>query len=291
VLLNTDAGQLIGADAGKIRSLIASAFPSGTEIRLLQADEFFRQLERAFSAGEYSTIIVGGGDGTMSAAARLGVEHDRILGLLPMGTFNLFARALGIPLRLKDALQALSDGTRGKVDVGVMNGRPFFNHVSLGFHPRVVKLRNEFQYSGRLSKFFGGVRAFFRLAAKAELIQLKVSGDFEPFEYKTPLAAVTVNPVPDSFGQLPFRPGQRYGKLGCYLLPPSARSEIFTVARDLFLGKWSEAGGLEFRESAHVRLSYAGKLHASVDGEVELLPGPLEFEIRPGALRVLLPAE
>ena len=84
-------------------------------------------------AHEVDRVVVGGGDGTINAAARGLIETGLPLGVLPLGTANDLARTLGLPLTLQEAVAvAAADRTR-TIDLGEVNGHPFFNVASLGF--------------------------------------------------------------------------------------------------------------------------------------------------------------
>ncbi|MFC0506328.1 diacylglycerol/lipid kinase family protein [Micromonospora costi] len=83
-------------------------------------------------------FITGGGDGTLSAAARLLAHRDMALGLLPLGTTNNFARTVGVPLRLDQAVDVLTEGTVVDVDLGLAGDTPFTNHVGIGLSADVM---------------------------------------------------------------------------------------------------------------------------------------------------------
>src|SRR5262245_61278994 len=100
------------------------------DVRLVRAKEIELALKEAGRTN--SMLLVGGGDGTVSTAAALFTGEKIALGILPLGTMNLFARALGIPLKLGQAVEAVIAGTKQKIDVGEVNGRIFVHHVTLG---------------------------------------------------------------------------------------------------------------------------------------------------------------
>ena len=83
-------------------------------------------------AGEVDCAIVCGGDGTLCLAARGLMRTGLPLGILPMGTANDLARTLGIPERLEDAADVILAGHRRRIDLGTVNGQPFFNVASIG---------------------------------------------------------------------------------------------------------------------------------------------------------------
>ncbi|MGW4943420.1 diacylglycerol/lipid kinase family protein [Actinoplanes sp. NPDC004185] len=91
-------------------------------------------------------LVAGGGDGTISTAARLLAHRDIAMGLLPLGTTNNFARTVGVPLSLDEAVATLTDGKVIDVDLGLAGGTAFTNHVGVGLSadlmlsaPRLLK--------------------------------------------------------------------------------------------------------------------------------------------------------
>lgn len=77
-------------------------------------------------------VIVGGGDGTVNAVATPILRTGLPLGILPMGTANDLARTLGIPVDVDQAVDVILRGRTRKIDVGLVNGYPFFNVASIG---------------------------------------------------------------------------------------------------------------------------------------------------------------
>ncbi len=78
-------------------------------------------------------VVVGGGDGTINAAAPGILETGLPLGLLPLGTANDLARTLGLPPDLEGAVAVIAAGHLRRIDLGEVNGHPYFNVASLGF--------------------------------------------------------------------------------------------------------------------------------------------------------------
>jgi diacylglycerol kinase (ATP) len=83
-------------------------------------------------------LVVGGGDGTISTAARMLAHRDIALGLLPLGTTNNFARTVGIRPGLDQAVATLADGKVVDVDLGLAGDMPFTNHVGVGLSADVM---------------------------------------------------------------------------------------------------------------------------------------------------------
>jgi YegS/Rv2252/BmrU family lipid kinase len=109
-------------------------------------------------AGDVDCIIVCGGDGTLCLAARGLVQTGLPLGVMPMGTANDLARTLGIPTELAAAADVILAGHRRRIDLGTVNGRPFFNVASLGLSADLAAT-----LTGDLKRRWG--RASYALAA------------------------------------------------------------------------------------------------------------------------------
>lgn len=99
------------------------------------------QLEASLASAldlEPDLLIAGGGDGTLSLAARHLAYRDVALGIVPLGTTNNFARTLGIPLSVAGAVGLLTSGKVADVDLGQVNGTFFANLVSVGLSGHVA---------------------------------------------------------------------------------------------------------------------------------------------------------
>ncbi len=123
-------------DASRAKALLADR-----GIRLLQPD---KQDKRSYSEliGAYAervdAVIVGGGDGTLNAAAPGLMRTGLPLGILPLGTANDFARTLGISPRLEQAVKIIADGQLRPVDLGEVNQHLFLNVSSIGFSAQLA---------------------------------------------------------------------------------------------------------------------------------------------------------
>lgn len=92
------------------------------------------RLPSVLSGGEYSRIIVAGGDGTINYMVNV-MQKNNInlpMGIVPSGTCNDFARSLNIPLDMRESLETILDGNTSCVDVGLINGNKFFLNTCAG---------------------------------------------------------------------------------------------------------------------------------------------------------------
>jgi diacylglycerol kinase family enzyme len=206
-----------------------------------------------------------GGDGSLAAVAEVAVERDVPFVVVPFGTRNHFARDLELdPEDPLVALQAFS-GRETRVDAGRVNDRLFLNNVSLGLYARLVRRR---EHHRRRSEAFARLRALGLLARRPG--PLGVTIDDRPVEARVIL--VSNNRYELELFSVGERERLDEGALHVY------------VAHGWLPGAWEEQSGERFTIGTR-----AGRLPAAVDGEPEELETPLRFEIRPQALRVLLP--
>lgn len=170
LLVNRDSRS----GAGHIGSLVACLAQRGTAVlqpelhRASQIPELIRRYRDAVGM-----VIIGGGDGSMNAAAPALVETGLPLGILPLGTANDLARTLGIPLDPEQACAVITDGVRHRIDLGVVNGHYFFNvaHIGLGAHVTRTLASGTKQRWGGYAYLAGLVRALrTRRSFRAEIV-------------------------------------------------------------------------------------------------------------------------
>lgn len=125
------------AEASRAQSLLAQA--GFTLLQPARDDtRSYSELIAAY-AHRVDAVIVGGGDGTLNAAAPGLMQTGLPLGILPLGTANDFARTLGIPASLESAIKIIADGQLRAVDLGEVNQHLFLNVSSIGFSVELAR--------------------------------------------------------------------------------------------------------------------------------------------------------
>ncbi len=292
VVLNRDSGTLRDGDAEKMAETIAEIVRThhhSADVKLVAGSE----IEAALAAARKShdAVLVGGGDGTISTAAAVFAGHKTALGILPLGTMNLFARALAIPLKLEDAVTALVTGETRRIDVGEVNGEIFVHHVTLGLHPRIVAGREKQSYRSRLGKKLAGLRTWWKLVRQAPRLRLRLEFDKERLSLRTASLIIANNPFVEKLGGLPHSEVPDQGKLAVYAAQTRDWKELLAMSAQAGLGKWESNSRLDFLEGRQVVIhAQRRKLLVSVDGELIHLATPLKARILPGSLQVLCPA-
>src|SRR5947209_7172537 len=88
-------------------------------------------------------FVAAGGDGTINTVIQPLIHTEAILGVIPVGTYNHFAKDLGIPLAWRDALEVIISGETKPIDAARINARFFVNNISMGLYPELVARREE----------------------------------------------------------------------------------------------------------------------------------------------------
>ncbi|WP_297832114.1 lipid kinase YegS [Pseudomonas sp.] len=260
------------------------------EVRVTwEAHDAQRLVCEGLAAG-HRKIIAGGGDGTLREIAEALVLADSrykdeiSLVLLPMGTANDFARAAGVPMEAKAALDLL-DVAPSNVDVGDVNGQLFLNMATGGFGSQVTANTSEDlkKVLGAAAYLFTGLSRFSELrAAYGELTG-------PDFHWRGDLLALGIGNGRLAGGGHVLCPGALAddGLLDISILP--APQEVVGTLRGLVEGGLGIDNMFVRARLPWVELKSTQELGINLDGE-PLSGESLRFSIRPGALRVHLPA-
>jgi YegS/Rv2252/BmrU family lipid kinase len=110
-------------------------------------------------------VIVGGGDGSLSGTVDELVGSNCVFAVLPLGTANSFARTLGVPLDIDQAIATIATGQRRRIDLGMINDDYFVNAASMGLSPMIGETvpHNLKKYLGRVGYLAWAVKCFFGL--------------------------------------------------------------------------------------------------------------------------------
>jgi len=291
IILNSNAGTLTGLDPEAAAVDLAAIFRNHgheAEAQALPGKAAVDAIERACGEPSVEAIVVGGGDGTVSFAAAAAARCGKTLGILPLGTMNLFARSLGIPLEMTAAAEAVAGGEVVAVDIGEVNGRLFVHHVTLGLHARMILLRTRIVYKSRLGKIRASVQAWWMAVRNPRTLDATIRADGSELRRKTAAILVTNNPLGE--GHIPYADDPRQGTLGLYVANSPRWQDLVYLAVGLALGRVATNPLLDNSVANEVDISLpAASVNASVDGEIVELQTPLRCRLRRKGLNVLKP--
>ncbi|MBB4616979.1 YegS/Rv2252/BmrU family lipid kinase [Sphingomonas abaci] len=116
-----------------------AGLPYQVDARAVEDPDKLEAVVRDVLRGDPDLVILGGGDGTISGLVDLLVGRDVVLGVLPLGTANSFARTLGIPLTVEGAVEVIRAGHRRRIDLGMIDGDYFANCAAMGLSPQIAE--------------------------------------------------------------------------------------------------------------------------------------------------------
>lgn len=235
-------------------------------------------------------LIVGGGDGSVSAAAAVLAGTKVKLGILPLGTLNHFARDLGIPAGLAKAAELLASGSARKVDVAQVNGRTFINNSAIGLYPLMVIDRDlQRKHLGR-GKRLAMLVASARTLARFEHRRLTLTVNEEQARIDTPLLFVGNNDYRLDLGSPGRRASLEDGVLSVFVMRKKTRRGLIAASIRALFNRTRRDDMVKLEGVERLRVgSRRSRLAVALDGEVVRLEPPLDYTVRKRALNVIAP--
>jgi YegS/Rv2252/BmrU family lipid kinase len=293
VVLNPNSGSF----AGEIREILCRHFgdeQSGNcRIHLLDAGQDVKLLVKEAIEGGARLVIAAGGDGTVAAVADGLIGSDVPLGILPLGTANVLARELGLPLEPDEACALLASSQEtATLDVMRVGGRPFFTQVGVGLDSLMIRDTDtgSKQRLGRLAYLWTGAVRLAGFQPRRFLIRIDDHGDRQMRASQVLVANV------GTLGQPPFQwgPGIRPddGELTVCVL--RARSVLAYLRLALSVARGAQKADPStryFKVKNRVRIGMtraSSPLPVQADGEI-IGQTPVDIELLAGAVRVVVP--
>ncbi len=232
-----------------------------------------------------SLVIVGGGDGTISSVVDYFAYQDVVLGILPLGTGNSFARTLGVPLTLEGAVDVIAHGKVADIDLGKIDNDYFANMAAIGFsadvaHSSPDKLK---KFLGPLAYLFVAVGQFFQhrsfsctfhTAHEEQKIKthqvLIANGSFMGKTFFTP----TINPDD--------------GSLIVFSMDMLNRWQMLKLWIAFLLGKYTAFTEAKYFRTREIRIETDPPQYVDADGET-ITRTPVTVSLAPEALKVMVP--
>ena len=230
-------------------------------------------------------VIVGGGDGTFNTVTDLFVHKDTVLGILPMGTANNFARSMGIPISLDKAVEVIAHGKVVDVDLGMINDQYFINIATVGFSRDVISATPR-----RLKRYLGIVSYLLyetRYLISQELFSCSVTIDGRTEHIRTRQIIIANGSF---YGTRKITPDAHIDNRTLIIFAMDSASEWqglkFWIG--FFLGRH-----LAFPESRLFKAESAGittnpRKYVIMGGE-KITRTPMKVEIDPAAVRIMAP--
>lgn len=261
------------------------------DVSLAESGAEVTELARDAVRGPHKVIVAAGGDGTVSTVAAAVVDTDKIFGVLPLGTLNHFARDLKIPFDLKAAADVIIAGHTAEVDVAEVNDRIFLNNSSLGLYPIIVREREKRERLG-LGKWPAFIWATIQAFRRYPFLDVQLRIADEVLDRTTPFVFIGNNEYAmDSFN-IGLRDHLDRGLLTIYITHRTGRLKLISLALRAVFGRLRDDKDFLALRANEVKIQTRHKrLRVAFDGEITVMKPPLDYRIRPRALRVLVPKD
>jgi diacylglycerol kinase family enzyme len=297
LLLNRGSGgNDRGLDASDVCRTVEDNFrEAGHDVssRIVEPGELESALKQAVAEAP-DGVIVAGGDGTVSAAARLLGGTPIALGILPMGTFNLAARDLGVPLEIAEAARFLAQARVMTVDVLDVAGHACLCTTILGFYPEYARTFERRDHGGRWwKKAIKLITSLPRTFREARSLRLTWKHEGGEGRARTKFSAFVPGRYKAAAGIVPVRTDFRSGTMTAYIGRQRHAAAAMRGMMDYIFGRQEENDELTLFKAGRLELRATGRRHAMVmiDGEILRLEFPLVLSILPRHLNVLTTEE
>ena len=287
-IINPVAGGV--GSVKRIREAVVEAFKSEDgiyEIQVAKAKgDTFKLSSGAVKRG-YEAVIACGGDGTVHEAAGPLVKTDTMLGVIPCGSGNGFARSLGIPFDMAAGMELIKKWNARPIDAGVIGDRYFFSTAGMGFDAHLSKKYND----GFLSKRLRGLVPYFPLAAlefykfKPRPLRMKMDNNILS---ETPFILTFAN-TERYGGQAVIAPGAipDDGFLDVCTVPEIGLLEALGLVKKLFNGQITAFKGYRRMRASSIDIQGEGVNAVHADGEPFQWQGDISVRVLHKSLRVL----
>lgn len=283
-IVNPIAGTGVGARAfEKVRGIMDS---SGIDYGYALSEHpghAVELAEQALAAGE-KCIVAMGGDGTLREVAGVLVGKDSVLGLIPCGTGNDFARAVHIPQDVDAAMQILLNNPPRPIDAGSVNGAYFFNVAGFGFDTDVVKYTEKFKkkLNGNLPYMLGILQTLLHLTPR------KMTVSYKGGEVTLPALLICAANGTHFAGGMNLAPNalQDDGMFDVCILHDIGVFAFLKLLPKFKKGKHLDSKHFTFLKTAKMKVTTELDCEVQLDGEL-VGHTPAEFIALPGALSMI----
>lgn len=242
----------------------------------------------AAAVARNTAIIAVGGDGSLNTVAQAAHAAGCVMGVIPYGTFNYFARTHGIPTEPATAARLLLDARPRPVQVAAINDRVFLVNASLGSYPELLQDREAYKARFGRSRWVAFVAACATLLRAQRRLRLRIETGGTVRDVQTLTLFVGNNRLQlQQFGAEPEdtlagTPGD--GSMAALMLKPISTLSMIKLMLHGAMGQLGEAAGVESFEFHQMvvkpTLAPGSKeVVVAFDGEVALMPSPIHIRV------------
>ncbi len=292
VILNAKSGSQKSDEA---RAAIEKVFrDSGRPFHITTAmGDRLNEVTEEKAASDCDVLVAAGGDGTICCVAEAALRSGKTLGVIPLGTFNYFAKNLGIPVEPEEAAKVILDGETVRAPVLDLDGRLILNNTSIGIHPAVLlKRRQMYRRWGRnqISAYASVLLTAFQPPPR---LRVRLATEEGEVVRETPLVMICSNAFQMEAFALAGKECLEDRKFALYVARMAGRATILRHGLRALFRRLRPKIDYEVICTSDVTIETLRRrrFRAAVDGELERLESPLHFRVGSKELCVLAPRE
>ncbi|MFC1222405.1 diacylglycerol/lipid kinase family protein [Pedobacter sp. BG31] len=233
----------------------------------------------------FDVIVAAGGDGTINEVATKVLKHQKILGILPLGSGNGLARFLNISKNLRYALSIINDFKIDKIDTAEFNKKCFFNLAGMGFDAHLSAVFSKDKKRGLSGYVKLGFKEVFNY--KPQLYQLDIDGK----THSRKAFAISIANSSQYGNDVYIAPNAsvKDGLLDVCIIKPFPIIKLPLLGYVMLNGKAETSDMIEIIKGKNIKIirEMAGAVH--VDGEPLQMGAEIEAMVNPLSLKVIVP--
>ncbi|PWS32890.1 diacylglycerol kinase [Pedobacter paludis] len=237
------------------------------------------------SIKNFDIIVAAGGDGTINEVATKVLQHNKILGVLPLGSGNGLARFLNIPKNLRQAILLINNLKIDKIDSATFNNKSFFNLAGMGFDAHLSAV-----FSGDKKRGLSGyVKLGFQevFSYKPQLYVINIDGT----EYRRKAFAVTIANSSQYGNDVFIAPSAsvKDGLLDVCIIKPFSLLKLPMLSYIMLRGTAETSDMIEIIKGKNIKIIRQKEGAVHVDGEPLQMGAEIEAIVNPLSLQVIVP--
>ena len=296
VILNSSSGHGdVDAACAAIESVLAISQRPFELLPVRDGSELPRIASRAVDQARrrHGIVVAAGGDGTLNTVCEALIGTGVPLGVVPLGTFNYFARNQGLPLDTGEAARALLDARIEPVQVGELNHRIFLVNASLGLYPQLLEDRETYKRHLGRNRLVALVSALVTLlhAHRTLAVQMEIEGESK--NLRTVSLVVANNALQLQHIGVELGGALQRGCLVAMKVRPIGKLALYGLLLRGLLRRLGEAENLDSFSFTQMRVRRGGgrRIKVALDGEVSWMRLPLQFNVAQHSLPLLVPRD
>ncbi len=256
------------------------------DIRFTSKRKEAESISKCAAQEGFEKIVSVGGDGTIYEVINGLIGQKIVLGVIPAGTGNDFARSIGIERDLKKALDTIVYGEEKYIDCGLANGRYFINVAGVGFDTEILREVEKIKkhLSGKWAYLAGVFKTLFHYKHK------KIEIDIDGKTYNKEILLMALANGKFYGGGMKISPDSDLedGYIDICIIHKISKLRVLRLFPTIFAGKHINVREVTLYRAKKIKLNSATPLEVNLDGDVVGVT-PLSIEVVPKAIKILIP--